>query len=111
MSLYGTKLWDGLSREQQIELSKHEVASIASVGLWFEIILMQILLRDVYTQDPRSPRTHSALTEFADECRHSLMFGTAIDRRGIPAYGPSNLVWRPGRLSPQIAHGAAAHAQ
>ncbi|MCW2783568.1 MAG: rane protein, partial [Marmoricola sp.] len=29
MSLYGTTLWDELSVEQRIELSKHEVASIA----------------------------------------------------------------------------------
>src|SRR3546814_1277665 len=71
---------------------------------------MQILLRDVYTQDPRSPRTHYALTEIADECRHSLMFGKAIGRMGIPAYGPHNLVGRLGKLYPHIAHGAAAYA-
>ena len=27
MSLYGTQLWEGLTEEQRIELSKHEVAS------------------------------------------------------------------------------------
>ena len=32
---------------------------------------------------------HYALTEVADECRHSLMFGKAIDRFGVPAYGPA----------------------
>lgn len=110
MSLYGTPLWEGLTREQQIELSKHEVASIASVGIWFEIILMQMLLRDVYKEDPRSPRTHYTLTEIADECRHSLMFGKAIGRMGIPAYGPRNFVKKLGTLYPTIAHGAAAYA-
>ena len=39
MSLYGTELWDGLTQEQRITLSQHEVASIASVGLWFELLL------------------------------------------------------------------------
>ena len=34
--------------EQQITLSQHEVASIASVGLWFELLLMQMMLRDAY---------------------------------------------------------------
>src|ERR1043165_8881098 len=37
MSLYSTALWDSLTREQQVELSKHEVISVARVGLWFEI--------------------------------------------------------------------------
>ena len=80
MSLYGTPMWDALSEEQRIELSRHEVASISSVGLWFELILMQMMVRDLYDEDPRSARMHYALTEVADECRHSLMFGKAIDR-------------------------------
>src|SRR5690349_10164554 len=46
LSLYGTPLWDRLSEEQRIELSRHEVASISSVGLWFELILMQMMVRD-----------------------------------------------------------------
>ncbi len=52
MSLYGTPTWDALSEEQRIELSRHEVASQASVGLWFELILMQVMLRDLYDEDP-----------------------------------------------------------
>src|SRR3954462_12974336 len=41
-SLYGTPLWDSLSHEQRVQLTKHEVASIASVGVWFELILMGV---------------------------------------------------------------------
>jgi hypothetical protein len=110
MSLYGTKLWDGLSEEQRIELSKHEVASIASVGLWFEIVLMQVLLKDVYRSDPRDPRTHFALTEIADECRHSTMFGRAIGQFGMPAYGPRPQIRRLAKVFPLIARGAGAYA-
>lgn len=110
MSLFGTPLWESLSRDQQIELSKHEVASIASVGLWFEIILMQILLREVYAHDPRTARTHYALTEIADECRHSTMFGKAIGTMGVPAYGPRPAIHRLARVYPTIAHGATAYA-
>src|SRR3954463_13091982 len=51
-SLYGTELRDGLSREQRITLTRHEVASVASLGVWFETILMQLLIRDYYRQDP-----------------------------------------------------------
>ena len=53
-----------MHEQQRIELSKHEVASIASTGLWFEIILMQLLARYAYhrirrtrTRSTRSPRS------------------------------------------------------
>ena len=86
MSLYGTHLWEGLSEVQRIELSKHEVASIASLGVWFETILMQLLLREYYKQDPTAPHAQYALTEVADECRHSVMFGRMIEKLGCPVY-------------------------
>jgi hypothetical protein len=110
MSLYGTKLWDRLGDEQRKELSKHEVASIASVGLWFEIVLMQVLLKDVYRSDPTDPRTHFVLTEIADECRHSTMFGRAIGAHGVPAYGPRPHIRRLAKAFPVIARGAGAYA-
>lgn len=110
MSLYGTELWDGLTEEQQILLSKHEIASIASVGLWFEIVLMQLLLKDVYRSDPTSPRTHYLLTEIADECRHSTMFGRAIGHFGVPAYGPRPAAIRMGHAVPHVLRGASAYA-
>jgi hypothetical protein len=110
LSLYGTDLWDRMSEEQRIELSKHEVASISSVGLWFELILMQMMVRDLYSADPRSQRMHYALTEVGDECRHSLMFGKAIDRVGAPAYGPPPAIHRLGRLMKSIGVGASAYA-
>ncbi|CAM3263066.1 diiron oxygenase [Nocardioides dubius] len=110
LSLFGTPLYDSLTREQQVELSKHEIASIASVGLWFEIILMQILLREVYASDPRDPRTHFELTEIADECRHSLMFGKAIGHFGAPAYGPRGWIHKLAPIYPYLSTGAAAYA-
>jgi hypothetical protein len=110
MWLFGTPLWDALSEEQRIELSKHEVASIASVGLWFEIILMQLMVRDVYDQDPRSDRTQYALTEIADAGRHSTMFATAIARMGVPAYGAPPQVHRLGRAFKALGAGVSAYA-
>jgi hypothetical protein len=110
MSLYGTPMWDTLTQQQRIELSRHEVASISSVGLWFEIILMQMMLRDVYDEDPRVARTHYALTEIGDECRHSTMFGKAIERVGAPAYGPTPHVHRLGRMFKTLASGVSAYA-
>ncbi|MFD9735110.1 diiron oxygenase [Umezawaea sp. NPDC059074] len=108
-SLYGTPLWDRMSEDQRIELSKHEVASIASVGLWFEILLMQMLLKEVYRSDPTTMHVQYALTEIADECRHSTMFARMVDRIGCPPYGPPVHVHRLGRLLPTIGYGPALY--
>ncbi len=105
VSLYGTDLWRGLSQEQRIELSKHEIASIASVGLWFEIVLMQLLVRYVYDLDPRSAHAQYALTEIGDETRHSIMFAKAITRFGAPAYGPVKPIHTAGKLYGALAGG------
>jgi hypothetical protein len=86
VSLYGTPLWDSLDAGQRIELSKHEVASIASIGIWFETVLMRMLLRQYHKQDPTSGHAQYALTEVADECRHSVMFGKMIATFGTPVY-------------------------
>ncbi|SDR72439.1 P-aminobenzoate N-oxygenase AurF [Nocardioides scoriae] len=110
MSLYGTDLWEGLTQEQRITLSHHEVASIASVGLWFELILMQMMLRDAYDDDPTAAHMHYALTEVADECRHSTMFGKSIAHFGVPAYGPPAKVHRLGRLFNAVVRGPSAYA-
>ncbi|CAM00398.1 hypothetical protein SACE_1066 [Saccharopolyspora erythraea NRRL 2338] len=109
-SLYGTPMWDGLSDEQRIELTKHEFASIASNGLWFEVLLMQMLLKEFYVSDPRTNHAQYALTEIADECRHSTMFAKAVDRVGAPAYGPLPLLHLGGRVLPAVLKGPSAYA-
>src|SRR4051794_15330844 len=109
-SLYGTELWDRLSEEQRIELTKHEVASIASVGIWFELILMQMLVRDIYDRDPRTAHVQYGLTEIADECRHSVMFARMIDKMGCPAYGPGRLAQALGRFFKTTSTGVLSFA-
>ena len=86
------------------------MASIASVGLWFEIILMQMMVRELYDEDPRTERTQYALTEVGDECRHSVMFGRAIERCGVPAYGPPRHIHRLGRGFKALASGVSGYA-
>ncbi len=109
ISLYGTPLWDRLSPVQRIELGRHEIASVASVGLWFEILLMQLLLKEIYRSDPTSRHAQYALTEIAEECRHTTMFARAIERFGAPAYGPVPALHRAGKLIQHIAYGPAAY--
>lgn len=97
-SLYGTPLWRGMPEEQRMELSRHESASVASMGIWFEIILMQLLARHIYDLDPTSKHVRYALTEVADECRHSMMFARLIAKSGTPVYRPSRLDMHLGRI-------------
>jgi hypothetical protein len=98
VSLYGTPLWDRLSEERRIELSRHEAASLASAGIWFEVILMQLLARHIYDLDPRSGHVTYALTEMADECRHSRMFARMVTKLGTPYYRPGGTARFLGRV-------------
>ncbi|HEU5473246.1 MAG TPA: diiron oxygenase [Actinophytocola sp.] len=110
VSLYGTELWGELSPEQQTELAKHELGSIASVGLWTEIVLMQLLARYAENLDPRTAHAQYALTEIGDETRHSIMFGKTLTRFGVPAYGPPQLVRRLSPLFKNVVGGASMFA-
>jgi P-aminobenzoate N-oxygenase AurF len=110
VSLYGTELWEGLTEEQRRTLSVHEVCSIARIGLWFEMILMQMLLRYAYDRDPRSQHIQYALTEIADECRHSIMFAKMTERYGVPDYAPRRLTHELGRFFKTVATGPAMFA-
>ncbi|MBE1552909.1 hypothetical protein GGC64_007000 [Mycobacterium sp. OAS707] len=88
VSLYGTPLWDNMTRAQQIELSRQELVNTLSAGIWFENILNQALLRKMMHQDPTAKATHYELTELGDETRHMVMFGKAIDRVGAKPVRP-----------------------
>lgn len=79
VSLYDTPLWRRMSEEQRIALSRHEAAALASLGIWFEIILMQLLVRHIYDKAATSAHVRYALTEIEDEW-HSKMFARLITR-------------------------------
>ena len=110
VSLFGTDLWEQLSEAQRIELSKHEMASVASTGLWFEICLIHMLARYAYHQDPQADHTRYALTEIGDETRHVIMFSKAIERMGVPAYQPPRYVRQLARLYKATARGVTIFA-
>lgn len=107
VSLYGTPLWDGLSHEQRVTLSKHELASVAGTGLWFEIILIQMLARYAYRQDPQSAHTQYALTEIGDETRHVIMFARALRHLDLPTYRPHPVLHHLARIYKATARGTA----
>ncbi|MGW0531584.1 AurF N-oxygenase family protein [Streptomyces sp. NPDC003032] len=91
VSLYDTPLWKKMSEEQRMDLARHEAASLASLGIWFEIILMQLLVRHIYDKSVTSAHVRYALTEIADECRHSMMFARMIEKGGAPTYPVTRL--------------------
>ncbi|MDN5917520.1 MAG: diiron oxygenase [Pseudonocardia sp.] len=109
-SLYGTDLWENLTEEQRVTLTIHEFCSVARIGLWFEMILMQMLLRYAYDRDPRRAHIQYALVEIADECRHSMMFAKATERYGVPDYAPKRLVHEAGRYFKAVGTGPAMFA-
>lgn len=88
VSLYGTPIWESMSRAEQIELSRQELVNTLSAGIWFENILNQALLRKMMHQDPRASTTHYELTELGDETRHMVMFGKAIEKVGADPIRP-----------------------
>jgi len=110
VSLYGTRLWDGLTPEQRVTLADHEMSSIMQVGLWFELILMQMLLRYAYDLDIRTPHAQYALTEIGDETRHSVMFARAAEKLATPRYTASPRLHALGRLYKATAGGPAMFA-
>lgn len=109
-TLYGTPYWDELTEQQRRDLTKHEAASVASTGIWFELILQQMILRDVYDESPASAEFQWALTEIADECRHSIMFAKASGRLVDARYRPGLLARELGRGFKTVATGATAYA-
>ena len=103
VSLYGTHLWERMTPAQRIALSRHEVASMAQAGVWFELILGQLLIRFIYDERYTSQHTRWALTEIADECRHSSMFARLVETLGGEQHAPSPRTLRLGRLMKTIA--------
>ncbi|MCD2194099.1 diiron oxygenase [Actinomycetospora endophytica] len=110
VSLFGTSLWDDLDDDARRTLARHEAASLLSVGLWFEVLLMQMLVRHAYDLDLRRPHAQYALTEVGDETRHSVMFARAVDALGCPDYRPHGRLHRLGGIYGHLGAGASMFA-
>jgi hypothetical protein len=89
LPLYGTAAWDAMTETEQIAYSRHETAALCGAGVWFENVLMQLVLRHLAEMPVTDPAHRYLLVEVADECRHSTMFGEYVRRAGTPAYRPA----------------------
>jgi hypothetical protein len=89
LSLYGTPMWDTMTERQRLDLSRQEFVNYISMGIWFENMLNQALLRGMMHSSPTAHSTFYELTELGDEARHMLMFGKAIERVGVEPFWPA----------------------
>ena len=97
LPLYGTLAWEAMRHPARVAYSRHECASLCAAGIWFENILMQLLLRQLYDLPATDGSHRYLLVETADECRHSAMFGEFVRRAGTPSYAVSTV---PARARP-----------
>lgn len=84
--LFGTPLWEGMSEEERVRLTRCEVAQFLGIGIWLEVGLQVALLRASHSADPGRPDIKFLFNECADENLHSLMFANAIESIGSHFY-------------------------
>jgi len=89
LPLYGTAAWEAMTEPDRVTYSRHEAAALCGAGIWFENVLMQVVLRHLGEIPVTDPSHRYLLVEVADECRHSMMFGEYIRRADTPAYRPA----------------------
>jgi hypothetical protein len=71
---------------------------------------MQLVLKDIYGEDPAQPHVQWALTEIADECRHSVMFARTAEKFGAPSYQPPPGILTLGKAFAAKGGGPSAYA-
>ncbi|MDR6118360.1 hypothetical protein QE370_001544 [Aeromicrobium sp. SORGH_AS981] len=108
-TLYGTDIWERMTPEQRATLTRHEAASVASIGIWFEMLLQQMLLVDIYDKDYASSEFQFALTEIADECRHSIMFAKGAQLIAGRSYLPHPRLHQAAKLLKLTARNEVAY--
>jgi hypothetical protein len=77
-----------LTEEQRILLSREEIASIASVGVRFESILMAGFALDILRRELSDPRITYILHEVGEETRHSRLFLRMVSQLKPQARNP-----------------------
>ncbi|WP_224996428.1 diiron oxygenase [Cesiribacter sp. SM1] len=81
-SLYGDPLYDTLSRQQKLELGRHEVVQVMFSYAWSEGLFCLFMNRYILTLMPDSLEYRFLLRELIEEFRHQDMFTQAILRLG-----------------------------
>jgi hypothetical protein len=104
VSIWGTRTWDRLDDARRLLLARHETATVTDAGIWAENVLMRMLLRVAAREPARGVTARYALTEVADECRHSLMFARLLEVLDVPDRGPGRVARRLTEAFTGVAH-------
>ena len=68
------------------------------MGIWFEEILMQMLLRHAYDRDPTARTSSTRSPRSPTSAGTPIMFARMTERYGVPAYGATAWTHELGRL-------------
>ncbi len=109
LPLYGTAAWDAMSPTERFAYSRHECAALCAAGIWFENILMHLIVSHLYDLPATDGAFRYLLVETADECRHSSMFSEFVRLAGTPAYPVSALLRHGGRFLKATTRGPEAY--
>jgi hypothetical protein len=109
LPLYGTAVWDAMTTEQRFEYSRHECASLCAAGIWFENILMNLIIRHLYDLPATDGAFRYLLVETADECRHSSMFAEFVRVARTPAYQVQSILRAGGKFLTATTKGPEAY--
>ncbi|GAA2059119.1 AurF N-oxygenase family protein [Williamsia deligens] len=110
-TLYGTEIYESLTDEQKLLLSRAEAVAILTYGINAEIGLCTNLLRGVFAgRDFSDATTLYSLSEIAEETRHSTMFGRLITKTGMEPFRRPKALSMPLRLIGFIPHGPVVYA-
>jgi hypothetical protein len=109
LPLYGTAVWESMSESERVTYSRHECASLCAAGIWFENILMHLVIKHLYDLPADDGAHRYLLTETADECRHSSMFGEFIRRASTPAYQVPTMLRRLGSFMKATTSGPESY--
>ena len=74
------------------------------------MLLQQLVIRDQYLGEYHSGEFQFALTEIADECRHSLMFAKATEKMVGTSYQPHPRIGKAGKLFGATTKNEVAYA-
>lgn len=78
MSVHGLPLYDQLTKEQILEIERHEVVQVMYSYGWSEAMFCLFLNKYILDKSPHDPEFRFILRELIEEFRHQDMFAQAV---------------------------------
>ncbi|WP_068275720.1 diiron oxygenase [Aldersonia kunmingensis] len=104
VSVYGTRLWRSLNRQQQVELGRRELVVLLTAAMYLENAASMLTFRSAMEERALADdRTRFQLAMINDRARNVTMFSRLVNRIGVEPYlrpGLSNRFARVLLMSP-----------